>query len=94
MPFHLRLFIGITHSIVKLPRLNFRGITTIFFFGVQNFRIFIVFSDKIDIDSGEIDREKEEEKTNRIGDNDTVYADQVQQSPLMAKPGLLAGMYI
>ena len=47
--------------------------------------------DKIDIDSGELDRESEEERTNRIGDNDTVYADKVQQSPLMAKPGLLAG---
>lgn len=47
--------------------------------------------DKIDIDSEE-DREKEEEKTNKIGDKQTVYVDKVQTSPLMAKPGLLAAI--
>ena len=45
--------------------------------------------DKIDIDSGE-DVELVEERTNEINDK-TVYANQVQQSQLLARPGLLAG---
>lgn len=58
----------------------------------EDTNVIVNVGDKIDIDSDETDREREEERTNRIGDNDTVYADKVQQSPLMAKPGLLAAI--